>query len=252
MRGEDIRMTHRWIAHYTPKPAAAIRLFCFPYAGGRASIYYTWAQKLPDFIDVVPIELPGHGTRLNEPLYNSLQRLATEAGDALASLFDLPFALFGHSMGALLSFELAHYVRNEYDARAQHLFLSASRAPHIQNPQLKVHTYPDDVFLEQIRRLEGTPATVLDEPELVDLILPILRADFAVCDAYDCTRDQPLPCEMTVFGGVQDPMVKRDHLAAWEEYCDGTFTLRMFPGGHFFVQSAESTILRYIAKSLHT
>lgn len=244
-----------WIAHSKPNPLANLRLFCFPYAGGSAQGYRTWAEGLPTTIEVCPIELPGRGTRLTDTLYYTRVLPLVEAiAAALLPLLDKPFAFFGHSMGALIAFELTRLLRREYGLIPVHLFVSGRDAPQIkafhQPESVPTYALPEHEFLEKLRLLSGTPNTVLENAELMQLIIPILRADWEVSETYVYTPEPLLECPITAFGGLQDPVTSHDELEAWREQTSVNFSLHMFPGNHFFLNTAQPLLLRVIARSL--
>jgi len=156
-----------WIQRPKPNPEARLRLFCFPYAGGGASAYRSWAAPLPDEIEVCAIQLPGRENRLREPLFTRLAPLVETLAGALEPSFDIPFAFFGHSMGALIAFELARFIRRRSQITPVHFFASARLAPHVVDSASPAHRLPEATFVAQIRGLQGTSAAVLDDPEEV-------------------------------------------------------------------------------------
>jgi medium-chain acyl-[acyl-carrier-protein] hydrolase len=238
-----------WVARWRPNHAATMRLFCFPYAGGAASLYRTWGNSLPSHVEVCAIQLPGRGARMAEAPLTSLPDILRELSLAIRPYLDLPFAFFGHSMGAMLSLELARLLRRELGVNPVHLFVSGCRALQLRDPNRPTYNLPEPEFIEELRRLGGTPAEVLEHPELLGLILPLLRADFEVCQTYKYTPGRPLPCPITAFGGTQDK-TGRAEMEAWREQTTAAFTLRMFPGDHFFLHGVEAKILELIAHAL--
>ncbi len=242
--------TNPWLACPRPNPGACLRLFCFPYSGAGASIFYPWLGHLLTSVEVYPVELPGRGTRLAEPPFDRLEPLVQALAQALLPHLDKPFAFFGHSMGALLSFELARYLRCQHGAAPVSLLVSGHGAPHLQHVEAPIRDLPEDEFLEKVRGLNGTPDQVLDNDEWRQLLLPILRADFAMCETYRYQMDRPLDCPITAFGGLQDEYVSRAQLEAWREQTDASFKLRMFPGDHFFLNTVRPFLLRTIAREL--
>lgn len=238
-----------WVVRWRPNHAATLRLFCFPYAGGAASLYRTWGNSLPSHVEVCAIQLPGRGARMAEPPLTSLPDILRELSGAIRPHLDLPFAFFGHSMGAMLSLELARLLRKESGVSPVHLFVSGCRALQLRDPERPTYNLPEPEFIEELRHLGGTPAEVLEHPELLGLMLPLLRADFEVCQTYKYTTDLPLACPITAFGGTEDK-TGRAELEAWREQTNAPFDLRMFPGDHFFLHGAESKILEVIAHTL--
>jgi len=239
-----------WLYHFDPNPKASVRLFCFPYAGGTALVYRTWAQRLPTGVEVVAIQLPGRATRMREPALSKLTDLIEPIASALAPLLDKPFAFFGHSMGALISFEVARFFRAQGRELPGHMFVSGRPAPQLKSERRPLYNLPTDELLVELQQLEGTPREVLEHPELMELMLPTLRADFSVCDTYEYTEEAPLACPITAFGGLQDSDISRRKVEAWREQTSATFTLRMFPGNHFFIHSHETLLLNLLAAQL--
>lgn len=244
-------MTSNWITKPRPNPHAQLRLFCFPYAGGTAQIFHEWPTGLPPFVEVCPVRLPGRGSRLAEPAETNLLRLVETAAPALAPHFDRPFAFFGHSMGAVIAFELARHLRATGGAGPARLFVSGRGAPQIESERSLTHNLPDAEFVETLRRLKGTPEEVLDHRELQELMLPILRADFEAIGTYVYAEGEPLDCPVTAFGGIQDLGVSRQALEGWREQTSSHFNLRMLPGDHFFIHSAQPLLLRTLTRELH-
>ena len=239
-----------WIQFWQPKLQARLRLFCFPYAGGGASIFRTWSEILPPQIEVCPVQLPGRESRLLEAPFSQLFLLIEPLAQALLPYLYMPCAFFGHSMGALISFELAHYLRQQYDLSPVHLFVSARRAPQLIARDAPIHHLPEPQFVEELRRLKGTPEEVLQTSELLQLLIPFLRADFAMCETYLYTPGEPLTCPISVFGGLQDEEVSRDMLTAWHEQTRGSFKLRLFVGDHFFLHAARASLVQALLQDL--
>ncbi|MBD2434073.1 MULTISPECIES: thioesterase II family protein [Fischerella] len=239
-----------WLIYPKPNPDAQIRLFCFPYAGGSANIFRRWSNYLPSIIEVCAIELPGRGMRIKLPPFTQLEPLVTELASVLKSKLDKPFAFFGHSMGALVSFELALLLRKQYDLNPSHLFVSAHRAPQLVDPKPPIHNLPEAEFIAELRRLNGTPQTLLENEEMMQFFLPILRADFAVLETYVYTQQAPLNCPITAFGGLEDQEVSYDEIQAWQEQTSASFSLHMFPGDHFFLHLFYSSMLEIISQQI--
>ena len=233
-----------------PNEHAKIRLFCFPYAGGSSLIFRTWANALGPSIAVCPAHLPGRERRLTEKPYTSAQSLVEAAAEAIIPYLDLPFAFFGHSMGAIISFELARQLRRLHRPLPKHLFLSGRVAPHLGVRDKVTYNLPPNEFAEELRRLNGTPREVLENQELMELMIPLLRADFEICQTYSYTQEPALDCPVTAFGGLDDPETTEQMIAAWKEQTTRSFRLCMMPGDHFFVHTAQDRILRVVSEEL--
>lgn len=236
-----------WLARDRPNPEAAVRLLCFPYAGGSEAVYRDWQAGLPEAIEVCPVLLPGRGARIKEAPFRDLNSLAEAAATGLVRHVDKPFAIFGHSMGAIIGFELARQLRREYGIEPVHLFVSARCSPQISRPWREL---TDAEFMGVLRRSEATPKEVSEDPELLELLLPVLRADFAVGQPVTFSSEPPLGCPITAFGGLLDRTTPRDCLEGWREHTSDRFLIRMLPGGHFFVNTERLSILRAIARDL--
>lgn len=239
-----------WLPVFAPNPDAKIRLFCFPYAGGADHIFRGWQETLPKAIEVCPVRLPGRAQRIKEEAFTNLSQLVQAASQSLVSHLNKPFALFGHSMGALVCFELARQLRRDYGLQPSHLFVSACRSPQITIGDLHNHNFSKDEFMAEIRRVEGVSEEAIDDNELIDLALPYLKADIAVCQTYAYSPEQPLDCPITAFGGLQDRQVSRDCLEGWREHTIRSFSLRILPGDHYFLHASRSLLLRSITADL--
>lgn len=245
--GTDIKSP--WFSSRISAPPAECRLFCFPYAGGSETAYRTWQKYTAPSIEVVPVQLPGRGARLTEPPFTRLGPLVLALSQSLSSEVDRPFAFFGHSMGGLIAFELVRQLRRERRQLPAHLFISAKCCP-LRAEIIPGQGFSDTELVDVLRRYEGTPAEVLDDAELMSLLLPTIRADIEMCNTYLCGPEPPLDCPVTVFGGLNDHVAGRSCLEGWREHTTGPFTLRMFPGGHFFIQKWERSILDVICREL--
>lgn len=228
----------------------ACRLFCLPYAGGSASVFREWSHCLPPSIEVCAIQLPGRETRLKEPAFTRLPPLVRELAQALLPSLNRPFALFGHSVGALVAFELARHLRGHYGMHPVHLWAAACPAPQVPDTDAPIHTLPEPAFRERLRRFNGTPADVLEHEELMAMVGPILRADFALRETYAYAAEAPLDCPITVFGGVEDHEVSAAELCAWQEQTSRSFRAHMLPGDHFFVQSSRAELIQAVSADL--
>lgn len=244
------RLQHNWFVCYKRNPAAKARLFCFPYAGGRPQVYRNWAPRLSELVEVWALEAPGRGSRFREDLYTNLDALIHDLSLNFDQYLDKPFAFYGHSLGALLGFELANHLRDRHDVEPLLLIASGRRGPHLPAAEPATYNLPDEEFIKELRRLNGTPKEVLNNPELMGLMLPILKADFQIVQTYSFIRKSPLRCPILALGGIDDVDVPRDSLAAWEEHTTGDFKIRMLPGNHFMIHSAETDVLDMVYRRL--
>jgi medium-chain acyl-[acyl-carrier-protein] hydrolase len=243
-------ITNDWITCFKPNPNAHLRLFFFPFGGSGASFYRSWVNGLPPEVELCAVQLPGREGRLREKSYTRLMPLVTVLSGIIETYLDIPFAFFGHSMGAWIGFELTRQLRREKKNSPIYLFASGRRAPQIESHEPPKHNLPKSEFINELRYYNGTPELIIQEPELLEIFLPILRADFSILETYKYTRDDSLDCPITVFGGLQDRAVSYEDLTAWKEQTCNEFRVKMFPGDHFYLKGARGQILREIAEDL--
>jgi medium-chain acyl-[acyl-carrier-protein] hydrolase len=231
----------RWCRVPRPRPEPLLRLYCFPYAGGGAWLFRDWGEHLPESTEVVGVELPGRGTRMAEKPATRLAPLAEELADRLAAR-DGPFALFGHSYGGLLAFEVARALRRR-GRTPRHLFVSATAPPHLCRPARRLHQLDREAFLRELVRLNGMPPEILADSAFLERVLKPVRADLEAFETHHFTPGTPLACPITAFGGTRDPSVTRRQLEQWAVHTDAGFALQMLPGDHFFVRVPHAGLL---------
>ncbi|MCX5660516.1 MAG: alpha/beta fold hydrolase [Planctomycetota bacterium] len=230
-----------WFLRPQLAPDAAFRLFCFPFAGGGASTFAGWQRKLAAPVDVWPVQLPGRENRRNEPAHDELDALVAAIADALAPhLHDRPFALFGHSMGATVAFSLARRLRRAGLPQPVALLVSGDLPPHRPDPRPPLRDLPDDEFWTELRARYGSPQGMeAAPPELVELMIPTLRADVAVCESHRHHDEPPLPFPIFAMAGSEDPSVGPEDVAAWSRHTSARFTQRIVPGDHFYISPLQ-------------
>lgn len=224
-------------------------MFCFPHAGGGASAYRAWPDALPSHIEICAIQPPGRERRLSERPFTRLSALIPVLADAIRPYLNKPFVFFGHSMGSLTSFELAHELQRRQGPTPLHLFASGRRAPQTPQRTRIIHHLPEPAFIKELRHYNGTPEAVLQNRELMELFLPLLRADFALNETYVYTPKEALDYPLTAFGGWQDATVNHQEVAAWKEQTSAQFKLHMLPGDHFFLNSAQHQLFKLLLQS---
>ena len=233
-----------------PNPHARARLFCFPYAGGTAAIFRGWPNYLPAEVEVCAIQYPGRGSRIPERLREQVEELVDSSYEELQPFLDKPFAFFGHSMGALVSYEFARRLQRDQRTGPVGLFVSGCTAPHLRVFDRITYDLPDPEFIAELRELQGTPPEVLDNKELMQFMLPIIRADFKVSQTYQYVPGPPLECPIRAFGGLKDEKVTREKVEGWGEHTNAGFRAQMLPGDHFFLNSSQPLLTRIIAQEL--
>jgi len=241
---------NKWIKTFNPSASASLRLICFPYAGGSAQVFKDWQQQLPPFVEVSAIQYPGRGSRFSEPSITDLTEMVDKIENNLIPFLNRPFAFFGHSMGAGIAFELTRKLQKR-GLRPRYLFVSGRNAPHVRIDKDDVHTLPDDEFREKLKSMNGTPHEVLEHPELMELMLPLLRADFTLSETADFDLETELGCPMVAFGGEKDEDVSAESIEGWGRY-SGTFQWHMLAGDHFFLAPEQQMdeLLRELSRYL--
>ena len=227
-------MRPAWLTCPNLRPRAAIRLLCFPHAGGGATAYFPLAALLPEAIELRIVQLPGRETRFGEQPFLRMAPLVDALSHALSDLVREPYALFGHSLGALVAFELSRELRRSGMPLPRTLIVSGRRAPTVKASEPPLHQLPDEVFIgELIRRYDAIPRVILDDPELMALFLPVLKADFALFETHE-HRDEPrLDCALAIYGGSGDPQTEQ--MEGWADLVAGPCRRRRFDGGHFYL-----------------
>jgi surfactin synthase thioesterase subunit len=227
-----------------------LQLYCLPYAGGSARVFQSWRDILPADIGLFGVEYPGRGRRMSELAIDRIDILASELVGALAEVPRTPYALFGHSMGALAAFEMAHQLAGRGAPLPIVLIVSGHGAVSLPSIDRAVHASPDDEFLARLRELNATPPEVLEMPELLELIMPMLRADFRAAETYVPAKRPKLDIPIVAYGGLLDPDVSKDQLLAWADETTAPCALRMFPGDHFFLRTAADSVVATLVRDV--
>lgn len=239
----------RWGRRYHAGRGARSRLVCFPHAGGAASFYRPLSARLAPDVEVVAVQYPGRQDRFSEPAPTDLTTIADLAYGALKGLLEqLPTSLFGHSMGALVAFEVAR--RMEADGLAPvRLFVSGRGAPSLPRTD-GVRARDDAAIVAELRNLAGTDATLLADDELMQMILPAVRSDYAAVDGYRCAPGTTVRCPVTALGGDDDPRASPAEVRAWQGNTEGGFDLKVFPGGHFYLVDQAPAVIAELRSRL--
>ena len=240
-----------WAVCLKPAPRATLRLICFPHAGGGAAVFQPWAAPLGPELEVWAVRAPGRESRFHEAPLNTFDELQAAAVAGLQPVLDVPFAFFGHSLGGLLAFEVAR-ARQRLGARPPAaLIVAGTRAPDLPRAEPPISQLPDDNFIAALSsRYQGIPPAVLANRELLELCLPVLRADLRAVETYRCPPDRPLACPLIALGGVHDPLVTAHELAAWSRHTTAAFVQRRVPGDHFFLNHSTPAVLDLVREAL--
>lgn len=240
-----------WLPYFKGNRRAKLSLFCFPHSGAGASVYLDWEQYLPSEIELIPVQLPGRENRISEEPFTEMETLIDDLSAGLKPYLQRPFAFFGHSMGALVSYELTKRIREKFNLGPEILIVSGINAPHLPRQRSAIHHLPDDRFLAEIDELNGTAQEVLENRELLSLLLPTLRADFKLCDTYIYLDEGQIDCPIAAFNGLQDRYISREGTDAWRNLTTAPFSIRMFPGDHFYLNSGRVLFLKMLLRELH-
>ena len=241
-----------WFQVARPVVSPRLRLFCFSYAGGNASTYREWHKRLPEDVEVCSIQLPGRGSRFKEKAFTDLDSLLTSLVAEIEPYTETSYAFFGHSMGAQVAFELARKLRDKGLEQPKCLIVSGRRAPQRAKKSKPIYSLPEAEFRDEIRRLNGTPEEALNNPELMDLVSPILRADFQLIETWVYQPSDPIDVPVLALGGVKDKQVTMDDLEDWKKVTKGPFCLELFSGDHFFINQATDTLLNTVNQAIET
>jgi len=243
---------HRSPWFHIPRPLAnpRMRLFCFTYAGGSAWVFNSWPRELPADVEVVCVQLPGRGARIREQAMGSVSAIVDCLERELTGNLDVPFAFFGHSMGGKIAFELARRLNVSNKSVPFHLLVSGCPAPTTSVKRVPIHNLPADEFWDELRKLNGTPDEVFQNPELMELMEPLLRADFKAIETWVYESNAPLNIPLTAFTGQDDALVSLEHLCEWSKETTGEFSYRVFSGDHFFINQDRENLLTCICDIL--
>ncbi|MEE1748374.1 thioesterase II family protein [Streptomyces sp. NPDC006641] len=249
-RTPTLARTGAWAVRRKPLPQARLRLLCLPHAGGGAAAFRAWGQRLEPEIEVVPIRLPGRESRFRERPYERLDDLLPPLLRDIAPLLDRPHAWFGHSMGAGIAFELCRAQRRLGLPEPDRLLVAGLPAPHLPRRATPVHDASPDELFARLGELNGTSAEAHADNPMLNVMLPTLRADFAVAETRTHRPGPPLDCPVTVYGGRSDASTTEEELDAWSRHSAASTTVRLFPGGHFFPHDDPDRFLPVLADDL--
>lgn len=230
-------MESPWVQRFEPRDEPRIRLIAFPHAGGAAHFFRPWAARLAADVELVAVQLPGRWSRASEALAVNIAHLLPALAQGLAPVLDKPCVLFGHSLGALLAYALTRQLQMTGLAGPRHVVVSAYPAPHLITDAGRLLDKSDQALVAELRnRYQGLPPEVLAAPELLALMLPVLRADLSLAATYHHAPGPPLACPILAVGGAQDPITSPLELAGWRMHTSAGFAMRLFAGAHFYLQ----------------
>ncbi|OJX14241.1 MAG: hypothetical protein BGO77_02145 [Caedibacter sp. 37-49] len=235
-----------WYLEYKKNPKAAIRLFCFHHSGGGASAYYPWVESLSPYIEMISIQLPGREDRFTEPLMSSLKDIIDALTEGFYLYTEKPFFVFGHSLGGFIAFELVKSIYQRYSLYPQHIIISATKAPHMPFRMKTLSSLENKTLKEELKIYNGIDEGILNNDELLDLFLPIIRNDFSISERYHSADVASLPCDILHLSGDLDVSVNEEEIQAWKAYTTGKFEHISFLGGHFFLKDHQKDIIKLI------
>ncbi len=239
-----------WFPCGRPVEGRGVPVFCLPYAGGGASVFRGWAGRLGPGAQAVPVQLPGRESRHREAPAVRLSALVADLAEVIAPYTGTPYALFGHSMGATIGYELAAALAERGRPAPRVLFVSAACAPHLRRLRADLHELDEAEFTASVRRLGGTSAGLLDDPAFAEFYLPLMRADLRLVATYQRSDTAHLLPRISAFGGLADHAVEPAAVLAWRGYAEREFTSRLLPGDHFFLHAMREAVTHEIAADL--
>lgn len=240
----------RWVRPFRDDDGCATKLVCLPHAGGWASAYHTWPRGLPSDVGVLAVVYPGREDRCREPFATALETLADDIADALGGLSGHRLVLFGHSMGASVAHEVALRLHKRGRPPAA-LCVSGRRPPHALDGR-RTFSGTDEKIIRDLGRFDASSAEVFADPDLREMLLPAIRADYRLVDAYPGGHRPPLDCPVYAYTGADDPEVAPEQMRAWADVTHGAFRLRVLPGGHFYLKTEESALLADLTSVIET
>ncbi|WP_281558771.1 alpha/beta fold hydrolase [Thalassomonas sp. RHCl1] len=236
----------KWLVNPSPRPNADLRLICFPYAGGNAATFTPWIKQLNTNIELIAIQAPGRASRLFETPYNKMDDLVDELMTLIPPLLNTPTIFYGHSLGSRVAFELMTRLKAQGLPLPVHFIASGSRGPQAKAKENTTYHLPDDAFMAELENLNGTPKAVLENKELMELFLPLLRADFEIAETYQYTSNITFDCPLTVLGGKQDSKITQEHLQGWQDFFALPADIQILPGDHFFIDSHPDLVTEQV------
>jgi surfactin synthase thioesterase subunit len=246
-------MSHgrQWIKIFKPLHEPKIRIVCFPYAGGGASVYREWSRFLPDHFELLSLQLPGREDRIRENYADDLFKLIESFHPTLFPMLNLPFVFYGHSMGALIAYEYARYLSHNFNVEPIRLFLSGRSAPNEVRRGKNLNELIDKELIEEVTSM-GASKILLESPQLAELFIRTIRADLTMLDKYQFIDGHDISCPITVMSGVNDSSFEVEDLDAWNNHTKGGLTKLFYPGGHFYINENLEQVIRSVVYDTYT
>jgi len=241
----------KWFFCRVPKPRATMRLFCFPFGGGGASVFHSWSDAMRDDVEVRALQLPGRETRFKEPREKDVNNLIKNIAQALAAYQDMPFAIFGYSFGSFLAFEVSRELRRQNMKMPMHLFIAALQAPQTPPAYPPIAALQDEEFVQKVEYYYQPEGEAWNNLELREFLLPVLKADVALYESHVYREEAPLMCPIDVFAGDEDRATPVELTEPWSEQTTSKMTRHVFKGGHFFIDNAVNEIQSLVSNSLN-
>lgn len=224
-----------------------IKLICLPYAGGSMQVYKKWTKYLDDAIELIPLELAGRGRRLLEPPYESMNEAVDDVYMEVRPMIENSnYAIFGHSMGSVIAYELVHKLRDEGLHNPEHVFFSGRNSPHVRKNEPHIHNAPLEVFIDKLLKMGGTPKKLLENVDFINAFIPMLRADFKIIETYSLQNNSKIECDISALSGRMDQNTEDKDMKKWENCTSGKCNLYKFDGGHFFINDKTEDVVRVI------
>lgn len=235
-----------WFVTFNKQKSPILRLFCFHYAGGSASIFRQWSKDIIKEVEVVAIQLPGREERFDEPQLSNICEVIDNLCLNFADYTNKPFIFFGHSIGAMIAFEFTRALRKHSMLQPKHLIISGAKAPQVPITKSPIHSLPTVKFIEELKKYNGTPDHIINDEEMMSIFIPTLRADFCVAETYKYIGEEPFNHPITAFGGLNDDTFDSQNLQKWQTQTTSSFESYFFPGDHFFINSSYDKVIKIV------